>query len=303
MAGGILLIECDSKTTVDLILGAKVVGSPRLALEVCNWMTRDWQVEIQHVPQTVNMFANANTYTQGGKAENVEHAFRDCLAVKEIWGKLGIEWPQELNKGQFKDWMLYLYYSVSIQKCRGERWRSPKESYVKINFDAAFHKQSKSSCSRIVVRDSSGRVLNFTMRLNEHIPTGFVAEAIVCVQAVQLGPDFGIIKAEIEGNVLSVIKAKKVVHALAVEELKGTGGTYLQNGFPRSTAMEVEDDRRRASLRDQNGLLMNKVDGFSGGTSESSWLKKTSAFVRSFGLLREVHPVSSMSIDERTISR
>ncbi|KAH1072741.1 hypothetical protein J1N35_025069 [Gossypium stocksii] len=50
---------------VDLILGAKVVGSPRLALEFCNWITKDWQVKIQHVPRTVNMVANA--YTQGRK--------------------------------------------------------------------------------------------------------------------------------------------------------------------------------------------------------------------------------------------
>ncbi|KAK5775016.1 hypothetical protein PVK06_042883 [Gossypium arboreum] len=179
------------------------------------------------------LVGSANCPKCTGKAENVEHAFRDCLTVKEIWGKLGIDWQQELNKGQFKDWM-------------GERWRSPKESYVKINFDAAFHKQSKSSCSRIVVRDSSGRVLNFTMRLNEHIPTGFVAEAIACVQAVQLGVDLGIVKAEIEDNALSVIKW-------------GYLGIKL-----------VEEDI---------------------------------GFVRSFGLLREVPPVSSMSIDERTLSR
>lgn len=36
-----LLIESNSKIIVDLIFGAEVVGSSRLALEVRNWMTRD----------------------------------------------------------------------------------------------------------------------------------------------------------------------------------------------------------------------------------------------------------------------
>ncbi|KAH1089203.1 hypothetical protein J1N35_016460 [Gossypium stocksii] len=40
-----LLIASDSMTAIDLILGAKVVGLPRLASEVCNWISRDWQVD------------------------------------------------------------------------------------------------------------------------------------------------------------------------------------------------------------------------------------------------------------------
>ncbi|MBA0701929.1 hypothetical protein Goari_027238 [Gossypium aridum] len=40
-----LLIESDSRTAVDQILGAKMVGLPRLASEVHNWISRDWQVD------------------------------------------------------------------------------------------------------------------------------------------------------------------------------------------------------------------------------------------------------------------
>ncbi|MBA0761167.1 hypothetical protein Gotri_023850, partial [Gossypium trilobum] len=120
------------------------------------------------------------------------------------------------------------------------------------------------------------------MRLNEHIPFGFAAEAIAYVQVVQLGLDLGLVKAEIEGNALSVIKnvqygntnksgisayvlstkmlssgyeaclfkhtsrmANKVAHALAVEGLKQVEVTYPQNGFPWSVAMEAEEDCRR----------------------------------------------------------
>ncbi|MBA0616490.1 hypothetical protein Godav_016533 [Gossypium davidsonii] len=40
-----LIIESDSRTAVDLILGSKMVGLPRLASEVHNWISRDWQVD------------------------------------------------------------------------------------------------------------------------------------------------------------------------------------------------------------------------------------------------------------------
>ncbi|MBA0747625.1 hypothetical protein Gogos_004526, partial [Gossypium gossypioides] len=104
----------------------------------------------------------------------------------------------------------------------GERWRSPEE-------------------------DSSGRVLNFTMHLNEHIPTSFAVEAIACVQAIQLGLDLGIVKAEIEGDALLVKK--------------------------KPAAMKADDDCQRVSLIEegfiernlgQNDLSMNKVDGLVG---------------------------------------
>ncbi|MBA0648146.1 hypothetical protein Goklo_015920, partial [Gossypium klotzschianum] len=97
-------------------------------------------------------------------------------------------------------------YSVTCTKNRGGALEITGGIVRKITFDAAFHKQSNRSCSGIVVRDSSGRVLNFTMRLNEHIPTDFETEAIACVQAAQLRLDLGLGKVEIEGNALSVIK-------------------------------------------------------------------------------------------------
>ncbi|MBA0710967.1 hypothetical protein Golax_010208 [Gossypium laxum] len=172
-------------------------------------------------------------------------------------------------------------YSVTCTKNRGGALEITGGIVRKITFDAAFHKQSNRSCSGIVVRDSSGRVLNFTMRLNEHIPTDFETEAITCVQAAQLRLDLGLGKVEIEGNALSVIKKvqsgkiyksgisayvlstkmlssgyeacvfkNKVAHAFAVEGLKRVEVTYPQNGFPQSAAMEAEEDNRRILLKE-----------------------------------------------------
>ncbi|MBA0662526.1 hypothetical protein Goklo_006631, partial [Gossypium klotzschianum] len=135
----------------------------------------------------------------------------------------------------------------------GERWRPSEESFVKINFDVAFHKQSNSSCSGIVT--------------------------------VQFGLDLGIVKAEIEGDALSVIKKvqygnidkskisayvlstkmlsfgykaflfkhtsrmdNKVAHALAVEGLKRAEVTHLQNGFPQLATIEAEEDCQREEV-------------------------------------------------------
>ncbi|KAK5793521.1 hypothetical protein PVK06_034671 [Gossypium arboreum] len=38
-----LLIKCDCKITIDLILKLKKVGSPKLSLEIRNWMERNWK--------------------------------------------------------------------------------------------------------------------------------------------------------------------------------------------------------------------------------------------------------------------
>ncbi|PPD74335.1 hypothetical protein GOBAR_DD28740 [Gossypium barbadense] len=85
------------------------------------------------------------------------------------------------------------------------------------------------------------------MHLNEHIPTSFAVEEIACVQAIRLGLDLGIVKAEIEDDALLVVK--------------------------KPAAMKADDDCQRVSISDrgfiernlgQNDLSMNKVDGLVG---------------------------------------
>ncbi|MBA0787878.1 hypothetical protein Gotri_025997, partial [Gossypium trilobum] len=42
--------------------------------------------------------------------------------------------------------------------------------------------------------------------LNENIPTAFVAEALACVQGLQLDLDLGLSIVEVEGDALSIVK-------------------------------------------------------------------------------------------------
>lgn len=88
-------------------------------------------------------------------------------------------------------------------------WKMPKEHFVKINFDARFCKQNNKSCSRIIIRDDSGLVLwsKTIMHVNIHSP--FVAEAMACFQAAEMGLQLGFLRVEIEGDSLAVIRKLK----------------------------------------------------------------------------------------------
>lgn len=154
-----------------------------------------------------------------------------------------------------------------------ESWRPPEDINVKINFDAAFDKQHKRSCTVIVIRNSSGHVLKTKVHNNRHIPSTFAAEALVCVQAVRFGAESGFLRVEVEGDKLSVIKKilcedddrseirsyildakrlksnfincrfkhegrrmNRVAHILVKEGLSDEGNAYLVNGLSKYAA-------------------------------------------------------------------
>ncbi|MBA0640340.1 hypothetical protein Goklo_023288, partial [Gossypium klotzschianum] len=50
--------------------------------------------------------------------ESLEHAFRDCQAVKEIWSMLDISWPTEMSCASYKQWMDWLFMNSSSDLCR-----------------------------------------------------------------------------------------------------------------------------------------------------------------------------------------
>ncbi|PPS17262.1 hypothetical protein GOBAR_AA03314 [Gossypium barbadense] len=82
-----------------------------------------------------------------------------------------------------------------------ETWKPLSSPFVRINFDAALKKNDNHSCSRLVVRDSIGRVLGVKFVLNDNMPSAFVAEALACVQGLQLGVDLRFRDVEVEGDV------------------------------------------------------------------------------------------------------
>ncbi|KAK5793134.1 hypothetical protein PVK06_034270 [Gossypium arboreum] len=90
-----------------------------------------------------------------------------------------------------------------------ENWRALEENYVKINFDAAYEKQQKKSCTGIVIRNLSGQVLKIKVHFNRHIPSKFAVEVLACVQAIQFWAELGFLRSDIKGNVMSVIKKIK----------------------------------------------------------------------------------------------
>ncbi|MBA0824842.1 hypothetical protein Goarm_021482 [Gossypium armourianum] len=62
------------------------------------------------------------------------------------------------------------------------------------------------SCSGIVLRDLNSLVLGSKAVLNVNIPAMFAAEALTCVQMIQIGLDLGFTTMKVEGDALSLVK-------------------------------------------------------------------------------------------------
>ncbi|KAH1081799.1 hypothetical protein J1N35_021560 [Gossypium stocksii] len=167
---------------------------------------------------------------------------------------------------------------LPVNKLMKENWRPSEENYVKINFDAAYDKQQKKSCTGIVIRNLRGQVLKIKVHFNKHIPSAFVSEVLACVQAVQFGAELGFLRSDIKGDALSVIKKinneeedrseimayivdakrlknyfiscrfkhagiqmNKVAHLLAKKGINMEEDTYLRNELPSSVTQAVEE--------------------------------------------------------------
>nr|KJB09493.1 hypothetical protein B456_001G145400 [Gossypium raimondii] len=80
------------------------------------------------------------------------------------------------------------------------RWRPSENAFIKVSFDGAFQAHSLKS---------KGVVLGSTTIINNHIQPRFAAEAIACLQVIQLGIDSGFQDVVIEGDSLMVIKKQQ----------------------------------------------------------------------------------------------
>ncbi|MBA0761501.1 hypothetical protein Gotri_024140 [Gossypium trilobum] len=139
------------------------------------------------------------------------------------------------------------------------RQTAPTGSTVKINFDTAFNRQRKESCSKLVVRNEKAEVICSRTVMHENIPSIFAIEAMVCLQAIHLGLNLGLGMVEIEGDAHTMIRklqakevfindskqlcssfgscvfrftyreSNKAGHILATEGLKRRETTYLMN--------------------------------------------------------------------------
>ncbi|MBA0851442.1 hypothetical protein Goshw_019876 [Gossypium schwendimanii] len=86
------------------------------------------------------------------------------------------------------------------------RQTAPTGSTVKINFDIAFNRQRKESCSKLVVRNEKAEVICSRTVMHENIPSIFAIEAMVCLQAIHLGLNLGLGMVEIEGDAHTMIR-------------------------------------------------------------------------------------------------
>ncbi|MBA0818780.1 hypothetical protein Gohar_028141, partial [Gossypium harknessii] len=78
---------------------------------------------------------------------------------------------------------------------------------LKISFDAAFQSYAKKSCSGIAGKNSEGTVLGSRMIINNHARTyPFAAEALACLQTIQVVLDLGYRDVVIEGDSRTVVK-------------------------------------------------------------------------------------------------
>ncbi|KAA3472099.1 reverse transcriptase [Gossypium australe] len=86
------------------------------------------------------------------------------------------------------------------------RWIAPSGSRLKINFDAAFNRQRKESCTGLIVRNGNSEVICSRSIINKNIPSAFAAEALACYQALELGVQLGLRDVEVEGDSQTVIR-------------------------------------------------------------------------------------------------
>ncbi|KAH1096605.1 hypothetical protein J1N35_013526 [Gossypium stocksii] len=96
--------------------------------------------------------------------------------------------------------------SIPVERLCVANWVASTGRRLKINFDAAYDKQRKESCSGLVVRNGKAEIICSKSVMNVNIPSAFAAEGTACVQALQLGVSFGLREVEIEGDSRSVIR-------------------------------------------------------------------------------------------------
>lgn len=72
------------------------------------------------------------------------------------------------------------------RRVQTERWTSPTEPTVKIDFDVVFSKQKKESCSGMVVQNEKAETLCLKIVIHENIPSAFTTDAMACLQAIHL---------------------------------------------------------------------------------------------------------------------
>ncbi|MFQ6653995.1 hypothetical protein Gotur_025135 [Gossypium turneri] len=93
------------------------------------------------------------------------------------------------------------------------------------------------------------------MRINKYVPSVFTAEALACLQVVNMEMDLGLGNVIIKGNTLiTSISRNAVAHILAKEGLYRERSTYLNDEMLEWAIEAVERDKQQVKgLKGESG--------------------------------------------------
>lgn len=87
-----------------------------------------------------------------------------------------------------------------------EVWRLPKLGFIKLNFDATFQSNFKTSPSAVLARDSEGKVVGAETYLFTNVVDAFVVEARACERTLFFASRMGFRCLVVERDSMTVIK-------------------------------------------------------------------------------------------------
>ncbi|MBA0709339.1 hypothetical protein Golax_024377 [Gossypium laxum] len=183
-----------------------------------------------------------------------------------MWNRLAIQGVQGMSNGEYRQWMSSMVSNTSVEQRRMVR--------------------SKTSSSGLVCRNSEGKMIGSRTVMNKNIPNPFAAEALACLQAIEMGIDMNLREVVVvEGDALTIVKkmhsmsdnrsvlrvyisdakqritnfgnclfrnlsrsANGLAHSIAKEGLKRVETTYLMERLQESVGASMEEDRRGLDL-------------------------------------------------------
>ncbi|XP_016673124.1 uncharacterized protein [Gossypium hirsutum] len=91
-----------------------------------------------------------------------------------------------------------------------ELWRPPNPGIIKLNFDASFQGDSKTSTAAVLARNNEGKIMGACTYPYEGVVDAFVTEARAYERALLFEIDLGFRSILLEGDSLSIIKKLKL---------------------------------------------------------------------------------------------
>ncbi|PPR97271.1 hypothetical protein GOBAR_AA23396 [Gossypium barbadense] len=175
----------------------------------------------------------------------MDHLFRECPASVSVQRELACQTFLLEPHLEFLQWLTWVFEQSASFQCRifccvlwaiwGDR---NARVHRKINFDAAYNWRSCHSALGIVVRNSEGKDLLACSEIHQQVASAFVAEALACRRATQIGIDMQ------WKNI--IIEEKSLVNSIAAETLKSKKEIFLIGRVPEY----VEKQKERDSVRE-----------------------------------------------------